>query len=140
MALRRKASLFVGSDSGISHGAIAMAPLQTAKLNGAEPMTWLTYALAPIAEHLVIRMKPSMPGALLGAIVRRIKAAMAWALPWEGEFAVARARRHRLIQTGQGIVTVQDLPTLHERAARAEHCQDTPTLFCEVRLSWDLVR
>jgi hypothetical protein len=56
-----------------------MAPLQTAKLNGAEPMTWLTYALAPIAEHPVIRMKPLMLGALLRASVRRINAAMAWA-------------------------------------------------------------
>src|ERR1700741_3644390 len=48
VALRRKASLFVGSDSGACHGAIAMAPLQTAKLNGAEPRTWLTFA--PIAD------------------------------------------------------------------------------------------
>ena len=54
--------------------------------NGASPdgeverrrvMTWLTYALAPIAEHSVIRMKPLMLGALLRASLRRIKVVMA---------------------------------------------------------------
>jgi transposase len=35
-------SLFAGSDGGARHWSIAMALIQTAKLNGIDPMAWLT--------------------------------------------------------------------------------------------------
>jgi transposase len=43
--LTRKNALFAGSDGGARHWAIAMTPIRTAKLNGVEPMTWLTDVL-----------------------------------------------------------------------------------------------
>jgi len=39
--MTRKAALFAGSDGGARHWAIAMTLIQTAKLNGIEPMAWL---------------------------------------------------------------------------------------------------
>ncbi|MGB7037246.1 MAG: IS66 family transposase, partial [Xanthobacteraceae bacterium] len=38
--LTRKNALFAGSDGGARHWAIAMTLIQTAKLNGVEPMAW----------------------------------------------------------------------------------------------------
>ena len=38
----RKIALFAGSDGGARHWAIAMTPIQTAKLNAVDPMAWLT--------------------------------------------------------------------------------------------------
>jgi hypothetical protein len=49
IALNCKNALFAGSDGGARHRAIAMTLIQTAKLNGVEPMTWLTDVL----EHIV---------------------------------------------------------------------------------------
>jgi hypothetical protein len=43
--LTRKNALFAGSDGGAHHWAIAMTLIQTAKLNGVEPMAWLTNVL-----------------------------------------------------------------------------------------------
>ena len=43
--LVRKNALFAGSDGGARHWAIAMTLIQTAKLNGVEPMAWLTDVL-----------------------------------------------------------------------------------------------
>ena len=40
--LTRKNALFAGSDGGARHWAIAMTLIQTAKLNGVDPMAWLT--------------------------------------------------------------------------------------------------
>ena len=40
--MTRKAELFTGSDDGARHWAIAMTLIQTAKLNGVEPLAWLT--------------------------------------------------------------------------------------------------
>ena len=48
VALNRKNALFAGSDGGARHWAIAMTLIQTAKLNGVEPMTWLTDVLERI--------------------------------------------------------------------------------------------
>ena len=42
ITLARKNALFAGSDGGVRHWAIAMTLIQTAKLNGLEPMAWLT--------------------------------------------------------------------------------------------------
>ncbi len=45
ITLTRKNALFAGSDGGARHWAIAMTLIQTAKLNGVEPMVWLTDVL-----------------------------------------------------------------------------------------------
>ena len=39
--LTRKNALFAGSDGGARHWSIAMTLIQTAKLNGIDPMAWL---------------------------------------------------------------------------------------------------
>ena len=50
MTLTRKNALFAGSDGGARHWAIAMTLIQTAKLNGIDPMAWLTDALERIVS------------------------------------------------------------------------------------------
>jgi len=50
VALNRKNALFAGSDGGARHWAIAMTLIQTAKLNGVEPMAWLTDVLERIVS------------------------------------------------------------------------------------------
>jgi transposase len=47
--LTRKNALFAGSDGGARHWAIAMTLIQTAKLNGIDPMAWL----ADVLERVV---------------------------------------------------------------------------------------
>jgi transposase len=44
IALGRKNALFAGSDSGARHWAIVASLMATAKLNGVEPLAWLTDA------------------------------------------------------------------------------------------------
>ena len=46
----RKNALFAGSDGGARHWAIAMTLIQTAKLNGVDPMAWLTDVLERIVS------------------------------------------------------------------------------------------
>jgi len=48
--LTRKNALFAGSDGGARHWAIAMTLIQTAKLNGIDPMAWLTDVLERIVS------------------------------------------------------------------------------------------
>ena len=48
--LTRKNSLFAGSDGGARRWAIAMTLIQTAKLNGVEPMAWLTDVLERVVS------------------------------------------------------------------------------------------
>ncbi len=48
--LTRKNALFAGSDGGARHWAIAMTLIQTAKLNGVEPMAYLTDVLHRIVS------------------------------------------------------------------------------------------
>jgi transposase len=48
--LTRKNALFAGSDGGARHWAIAMTLIQTAKLNGLDPMAWLTDVLERIVS------------------------------------------------------------------------------------------
>ena len=43
--LTRKNALFAGSDGGAKHWALALTLIQTAKLNGVDPMAWLTDVL-----------------------------------------------------------------------------------------------
>jgi hypothetical protein len=45
VTLNRKNALFAGSDGGARHWAIATTLIATAKLNGVEPMAWLTDVL-----------------------------------------------------------------------------------------------
>ena len=51
VALNRKNALFAGSDGGARHWAIAMTLIQTAKLNGVEPMAWLTDVLERVVSR-----------------------------------------------------------------------------------------
>jgi transposase len=51
VALGRKNALFAGSDGGARHWAIAMTLINTAKLNGVEPMAYLTDALERIVSR-----------------------------------------------------------------------------------------
>lgn len=48
IALNRKNALFAGSDGGAQHWAVAMTLITTAKLNGIEPMAYLTDVLERI--------------------------------------------------------------------------------------------
>ena len=48
VALGRKNALFVGSDNGGRHWAIVATPIQTARLNGVDPLAWLTDVLERI--------------------------------------------------------------------------------------------
>jgi len=48
--MTRKAALFAGSDGGAHHWAIAMTLIQTANLNGVEPMAYLTDVLERIVS------------------------------------------------------------------------------------------
>jgi transposase len=48
--LTRKNALFAGSDGGAHHWAIAMTLIQTAKLNGIDPMAWLTDVLERVVS------------------------------------------------------------------------------------------
>ncbi|RYH14565.1 MAG: transposase, partial [Alphaproteobacteria bacterium] len=50
VAINRKNVLSARSDGGARHRAIAMTLIQTAKLNGVEPMTWLTDVLERIVS------------------------------------------------------------------------------------------
>ena len=49
-ALTRKNSLFAGSDGGARHWSIAMTLIQTAKLNGIDPLAWLTDVLERVVS------------------------------------------------------------------------------------------
>ncbi|MDQ2804439.1 MAG: IS66 family transposase [Pseudomonadota bacterium] len=48
--LTRKNALFAGSDGGARHWALAMTLIQTAKLNGVDPMAWLTDVLEQVVS------------------------------------------------------------------------------------------
>jgi hypothetical protein len=50
VTLTRKNALFAGSDGGARHWAMAMTLIETARLNGVEPMAWLTDVLERIVS------------------------------------------------------------------------------------------
>jgi hypothetical protein len=63
IALGRKNSLFAGSDGGARHWAIVASLVATAKLNGVEPLVWLTDVLermvsARTKAHQLERLLP----------------------------------------------------------------------------------
>jgi hypothetical protein len=49
--ITRKNAMFAGSDGGARHWSIAMTLIQTAKLNGVDPMAWLTDVLQRIVSR-----------------------------------------------------------------------------------------
>ena len=62
-ALGRKNSLFAGSDGGARHWAIVASLVATAKLNGVEPLAWLTDVLERVVSgrtkaHELARLLP----------------------------------------------------------------------------------
>jgi len=50
VTLARKNALFAGSDGGAEHWAIAMTLITSAKLNGVEPLAWLTDVLKRVVS------------------------------------------------------------------------------------------
>ena len=63
VALARKNALFAGSAGGAEHWAIAMTLITTAKLNGVDPLAWLTDVLrravrGDIRHHELDRVLP----------------------------------------------------------------------------------
>src|SRR5215212_9334095 len=77
IALGRKNSLFAGSDGGARHWAIVASLVATAKLNGVEPLAWLTDVLERMVagqtkSHELERLLPwtwkaERPAAAVGA-------------------------------------------------------------------------
>jgi transposase len=51
----------VGSEGGGKSAAIAYTLIETGKLNGVNPQTWLTDILSRIAEHKITRLDELMP-------------------------------------------------------------------------------
>jgi len=58
IALGRKNYLFMGSDNGGRSAAIAYTLIETAKLNGVDPQSWLTDVLA---DHKINRIDELLP-------------------------------------------------------------------------------
>jgi transposase len=50
IALSRKNSLFAGSDLGADNWAVTASLLETAKLNGVDPLAWLSEILNKLAN------------------------------------------------------------------------------------------
>lgn len=61
VALGRKNYLFMGSEGGGKSAAIAYTLIETAKLNGVDPQTWLTWVLGRIADHKITRIDELLP-------------------------------------------------------------------------------
>ena len=61
IALGRKNYLFMGSEGGGKAAATAYALIETAKLNGVDPLAWLTDTLGRIADHKINRLEELMP-------------------------------------------------------------------------------
>lgn len=61
VALGRKNYLFAGSDAGGERAAAIYSLVGTAKLNGFNPQTYLTYVLERIAEHPINRVSELLP-------------------------------------------------------------------------------
>jgi hypothetical protein len=79
IALGRKNSLFAGSDGGARHWAIVASLVATAKLNGVEPLAWLTDVLERVVSG---RTK-----------ARELERLLPWA--WKAERLAACRRRRR---------------------------------------------
>ena len=67
IALGRKNWLFNGSERGGRSAAVAYTLIETAKLNGVDPQTWLTHVLERIADHKINRVDELLPWNYQGA-------------------------------------------------------------------------
>lgn len=61
VALGRKNYLFVGSEAGGKAAAIAYTLIETAKLNGVDPQTWLADTLARIPDYKITKVDELLP-------------------------------------------------------------------------------
>ena len=61
IALGRKSWLFAGSDRGGERAAVMYTLIQTAKLNGVDPKSWLADVLKRIADHKVTDLAALSP-------------------------------------------------------------------------------
>ena len=61
IALGRKSWLFAGSDRGGERAAVMYTLIQTARLNGVDPQTWLADVLARINDHNIHRLEELLP-------------------------------------------------------------------------------
>ncbi len=61
IALGRKNYLFVGSPAGGRAAAIAYTLIETAKLNGVDPQTWLADTIAGIPDYKINRVNDLLP-------------------------------------------------------------------------------
>ena len=61
VSLGRKNYLFMGSDAGGERAAALYSLVETAKLNGMDPMAYLTEVLTRIADHPINRVEQLLP-------------------------------------------------------------------------------
>ena len=61
IALGRKNYLFVGSPAGGRAAAVAYTLIETAKLNGVDPQTWLADTIASIPDYKITRVNDLLP-------------------------------------------------------------------------------
>lgn len=61
IAIGRKNYLSVGSEGGGKAAAFAYTLIETAKMNSVDPLAWLTWVLAQIADHKITRLNELMP-------------------------------------------------------------------------------
>jgi hypothetical protein len=61
VATGRKNYLFLGSQTGGRAAAIAYTLIETAKLNGVDPQTWLADTLARIPDYKINRVDDLLP-------------------------------------------------------------------------------
>ena len=62
MAISRKSFLFVGSDKGGARAAILYTLIETAKLNGLDPDSYLAHAIDRLAKgHLASKLDELLP-------------------------------------------------------------------------------
>jgi hypothetical protein len=61
LALGRKAWLFAGSERGAERAAVIYTLIQSAKLNGVDPQTWLADVLRRINDHRASRLDELLP-------------------------------------------------------------------------------
>ena len=61
IALGRKNYLFVGSPAGGRAAAVAYTLIETAKLNGVDPQTWLADTIAGIPDYKITRVSDLLP-------------------------------------------------------------------------------
>jgi transposase len=75
IALGRKSWLFAGSDRGGERAAVMYTTIQTAKLNGIDPQTWLADVLARINDHKITDIAALLPWHWAAEMERRRLAA-----------------------------------------------------------------